>query len=287
MDKGATADDPETSYAWCQLRHHLGRLYSYRQTADGIVEACKEWPELFANFTARFIPSSRSARLWLPRPTLSLEDVIPAAFPDKNVQTYTSHIEQLREYGLGDDIRERLERKLVKQSVHCEVHLQDFLVREKMIESRNYWNNEMFIATSKPPCRLCHYYFDDSDNDFLVQSPHMNVYPKWRLPDVQRGQDKDAVVRREELLDEIIERMQEDTLNIVREQRQQWKRNDSRTGSWVGESRLGERSDTRASGRCPSASGTGGQSMGAEGRGFDFQLPTAIENDYVSVGSAS
>ncbi|KAK2018752.1 hypothetical protein LZ32DRAFT_653523 [Colletotrichum eremochloae] len=287
MNKGATADDPETSYAWCQLRHHLGRLYSYRQAADGIVEACKEWPELFANFTVRFIHSSRSARLWLPRPTLSLEDVIPAAFPDRNVQAYASHIEQLCEYGLGDYIRERLEPKLVKQFVHCEVHLQDYLVREKRIESHNYWNSDMFIATSKPPCRLCRYYFDDSDNGFLVQSSHMNVYPKWRLPDAYEGQDRDAVVRREEVLDDIIEQMQQDTLRVVRDQQHQWKRNDSRTESWVGESRLGERNDTRASGRCPSASGTGGQSMGAEGRGFDFQLPTAIENDYVSVGSAS
>ncbi|KAK1596074.1 uncharacterized protein LY79DRAFT_545253 [Colletotrichum navitas] len=289
MNEGAGADDPDTSYAWCQLRHHLGRLYSYRQAADSIVAAHKERPELFTGFTVGHIPSSRPRKLSLPKESLSLEDVILVAFPDRNVMAYNSQIEQLRDYGLDDHIRERLEQKPVRQTVHCEVHLQDFLVRGKMVEPHDYWDNDMFIATSKPPCRLCEYYFDDLEHDFAVQSPHMNVYPKWRLPDVYEGQDGGAVMRREELLDVIIGHMQQDTLRVVEKHHPEWKRNDSRTESWVGESRQGERSDTRTSGRFPSASGTGGQGMEAERRGFPFQMqmPVEVENEYVCVGSAS
>ncbi|KAK1995943.1 hypothetical protein LX36DRAFT_692269 [Colletotrichum falcatum] len=287
MNKGAAVDDPDVSHAWCQLRHHLGRMYSYRQAADSIVEACKEWPQLFTGFTVGHVPSSRQVRLPLPRPTLPLEDVIRAALPDWDFQAYAGHIERLREYGLEDHIRGRLEQKPVKQVVHCEVLLQDFLVQEKMTRPHNYWGNSMFIATSKPPCRLCHYYFEHSENDFLLQSPHMNVYPKWRLPDTHEGQDRDAVVRREDLLDDIIEQMQQDTLRVVREQHHEWKRNDSRTESFTGVSRYGERSDTRNSGRFSSASGISGLGMGAEGRDPGFPLHAAADNDYICVGVAN
>ncbi|KAK1977109.1 hypothetical protein LZ30DRAFT_753056 [Colletotrichum cereale] len=287
MNKGAEADDPDASHAWCELRHHLGRLHSYRQAAHSIVDACKKWPELFTGFTVACIPSCRSTRLFLPRPTLPPKDVIQAAFPDRDIQAYEGHFEQLRGYDLDGYIRERLEPKSVKRFVHCEVHLQDFLVRGKMVNLHDYWDGNMFIATSKPPCRLCRYYFDDSENDFLLQSSHMNVYPKWRLPDVYEGQDGAAVARREGLLDDIIDQMQQDTLRVVREQHHQWERNDSRTESWVGHSRYGERSDTRHSGRCSSASGPGGQGMGAEGRDLGFRWSAAVDNDCVAIGSAS
>ncbi|KAM0321437.1 hypothetical protein ACHAQA_010113 [Verticillium albo-atrum] len=59
----------------------------------------------------------------------------------------------------------------------------------------------------------------------------MNAYPKWRLPALDEGQDIDAAELREELLDEIIEKMQHDTLRIVEQKLPQGKRNDSRTDS--------------------------------------------------------
>ncbi|KAK2024326.1 hypothetical protein LX32DRAFT_643726 [Colletotrichum zoysiae] len=292
VNQGADADDPETSHAWCQLRHHLGRLHSYRQAAEVIVETSRERPELFAGFTVAFVPYSRPKRLSLPRTTLSLEGVIEEAFPDRDLQAYAGHIEQLREYGLEGRVRERLEQRAVQQSVHCEVLLQDFLARMGVVRPQDYYDNSMFIATSKPPCRLCHYFFKDPENDFLVQTPHMNVYPKWRLPDVyeEEGQDRDAVVaRREELLDDLIWQMQQDTLGVVRGQHSQWKRNDSRTESWANVSRYGGGSDTRASGRFSSASGTSGQGggIGAEAPRFGFRMPAAVETGGVSIGLAT
>ncbi|KAK2057587.1 hypothetical protein LY76DRAFT_92067 [Colletotrichum caudatum] len=302
MNQGANADDPETSHAWCQLRHHLGRLYSYRQAAEVIVETCRERPELFAGFAVAFVPHSRPRRLPLPRTTApSLEGAIKEAFPDRDIQAYADRIEQLRGYGLEDHVRGRLEQRSVQQNVHCEVLLRDFLVRGGMARPQDYYDNGMFIATSKPPCRLCHYFFKDSENDFLVQSSHMNVYPKWRLPDVYeeeegqgQGQDRDAVVaRREELLDDLIWQMQQDTLDVVREQHSQWKRNDSRTESWAELSMHGGGSDTRASGRFSSASGASGQGTGTgagaggEGLGFGFRMPAAVENGGVSIGFAA
>ncbi|GKT78881.1 hypothetical protein ColTof4_11304 [Colletotrichum tofieldiae] len=290
MNERASVDDPEAARPWCELRHHLGRLHSYRQAADTIVDAWKTWPELFTGFTVGYIPSARPARLSLPMPTPSPVDVVSAAFPDMDHEVYRSHIEQLQIYNLDRHIQDKLEQGPVDQLVHCEVNLQDFLVRGKMVEPYDYWNNSMFIATSKPPCRLCHHYFNDPDNDFLVQSSHMNVYPKWRLPDVYEGQEKGTFKRREELLDDIIEQMKRDTLLIVKEQHHQWKRNDSRTESWAGMASrggngYGDRSDTRNSGRYSSTSGISGQGMRSQGQHSNFSS-SAADHDYVDIRSA-
>ncbi|GKT86905.1 hypothetical protein Ct61P_04755 [Colletotrichum tofieldiae] len=290
MNERASVGDPEAARPWCELRHHLGRLHSYRQAADSIVGAWKDWPELFTGFTVAYIPSARPARLSLPMPTPSPADVVSAAFPDMDYEVYETHIEQLRKYNLDHHIQDKLQQGPVDQLVHCEVHLQNFLVRGKMVEPYDYWNNSMFIATSKPPCRLCHHYFNDPDNDFLVQSSHMNVYPKWRLPDVYEGQEKGTFKRREELLDDIIEQMKRDTLLIVKEQHHQWKRNDSRTESWAGMASrggngYGDRSDTRNSGRYSSTSGISGQGMRSQGQHSNFSS-SAADHDYVDIRSA-
>ncbi|EEY19575.1 conserved hypothetical protein [Verticillium alfalfae VaMs.102] len=228
----------DISRSWCELRHYLGRLHSYRQAAECIYKASRDWPEMFKGFTVNFISSSRPLKLSLPKPHPGSGQVIQVAFPDINMDEYHDHLDVLRLYSLDENLLNELPQKSMKLVMHCEVLLHSFLVRSGSVDADEYWNDSMFIATSKPPCRLCHYYFSDIDNDFQVQSSHMNVYPKWRLPDLCEGQDSDAAKLREELLDEIIEKMQHDTLSIVKEKVPQGKRNDSRTDSRTMESVL-------------------------------------------------
>jgi hypothetical protein len=147
-----------------------------------------------------------------------------------DMEEYGGHLEGLRQFGLDRNIQDQM-RKSMKRCVHCEVLLHSFLVRNRFVEASEFWNNSMFIATSKQPCRLCHYYFADADNDFQVQSSHMNVYPRWRLPDMYEGQDEEEAEHQEELLDDIIDQMQHDILHIIRNKLPQGKRNDSRTES--------------------------------------------------------
>ncbi|KAM0331511.1 hypothetical protein ACHAQA_003188 [Verticillium albo-atrum] len=165
-------------------------------------------------------------------------------------EEYMEHIQTLQQHNLDRNIQRRLQKKTIQQLVHCEVNLEDFLVRGKTTKPSDYWENSMFIATSKPPCRLCYYYFNDPDNNFQVQSSHMNVYEKWRLPDVYKEQGQETIDRREELLEDLIEQLQTDTLHAVKEKITQGKRNDSRTDTRTGRTTVlehdhGERSDTR------------------------------------------
>lgn len=219
------------------------------------------------------------------QPAPSMMKVIQISFPDMDLEEYMEQIEALEDHGLRDYLQDELRHKSLRQFVHCEVHLHDFLILEKKTDPSQYWNNSIFIATSKPPCRLCHYYFSDMDNDFEVQSSHMNVYPRWRLPSIGEEQGNDARERQKEVIEDLIEQMQQDTLLIVRQNVPQGKRNDSRTESrgliTAMSSYEGEGSDIQSSGLWPATAGR--SSRGSE---FDIRyIPSKLNEDFNFVGA--
>ncbi|RYC97039.1 hypothetical protein BFJ63_vAg204 [Fusarium oxysporum f. sp. narcissi] len=232
FDKHIGITEPEISYQWCQLRHHLGRLHSLRQASEAIIDASTKWPSLFKDFTVNYIPSSRLRRFTrLHGLHASQKDIIEAAFPDHDLSYYEGDIAELRRHGLDEQIQKQELKFPSKTLVHCEANLHGHLVKAGKTRPCDFWNDVMFIATSKPPCRLCYYYFQDGDNDFQVQSSHMNLYPRWRLPDVVDSNDEASIEHREELIEDIFEHLQDSILNVLQEKFPQWKRNDSRTDS--------------------------------------------------------
>ncbi|KAH7270899.1 hypothetical protein B0J15DRAFT_483678 [Fusarium solani] len=237
IEKYADEDDVVQSRPWCELRHYLGRLQSYRRASEIISDAPMKWPGLFQNFTVDYLPSPGLGRVSLPRSLTSPAEVVRAAFSDLDSSEYDAYIADLQRYRLDEVIREQLSSFSFRSRIHCEVYLHSDLVQQNKTQPVDFWNNSMFIGTSKPTCCLCHYYFQDQNNsDFQLQAPHMNLYMKWQLPKVYEDDGIEAVNRREEVAEGIIEQMKKDTLQILKHQFPRWKTNDSRTDSRTGTS---------------------------------------------------
>lgn len=219
----ASQGDSESSYIWCELRHVLGRLHSFRQAAEVIEGAPIKWPTLFNSFKVSYLPPGKTRRT--PSPTSpDLANILSVAFPESDLAEFEEDIVELQSFGLERNILDEIrKKKYLLAFVHGEVQLHDYLARQGKTHSSHYWDGSLFIATSKPTCRLCHYYFQCSDNNFHIQSPHMNLYPKWCLPETC-GQ---------EVMEEVIEQMQADTLQMLREKLPEYRRHDSRTDSHV------------------------------------------------------
>lgn len=226
-------DHPDRSYDWCNLRHYLGRLYSYREAARAIVDAPSRWPDLFKDFTVRYIHSARPRRIPISS-SLPLEQLLEGSFPDRNLSGFTSDITTLRKFGLDENICSQFQkiRSEKKGLVHAEVQLYDHLVRQGKTRSSDFWGSSAFIATSKPPCRLCHLYFDYYDNNIMISPSHMNLYPRWLFPEVKKEDGREVTEKFKNQLEEIIEDLQDDTERILTEKLAVWKRNDSRTDSY-------------------------------------------------------
>jgi hypothetical protein len=160
-----------------------------------------------------------------------LSEIIPIAFPEHDASDFASDIAELQIFELDDIIQKQVHNRRIKSMVHAEVHLHNHLIQKGKTSSADFWNCSMFIATSKPTCRLCQYYFDSPTNNFQVQTSHLNIYPKFRLPDIYDDQDAEAKEHYEEVLQDIIDQMQHDTLQMLKQKVPKGKTNDSRTDS--------------------------------------------------------
>ncbi|KAH8130406.1 hypothetical protein FP744_10009292 [Trichoderma asperellum] len=224
VEKNADSED------WCRLRHYLGRLHSYRQASEIIVAAATSWPDLFKNHRVDYVPSAHTK--YIPTPnSSSFSEIIPIALPGHKASDFESDIAQLEVHGLDNIFQEQLQKRRLKTMVHGEVNLHNHLVQKGKINSTDFWSGAMFIATSKPTCRLCYYYFDNSTNDFQVQTSHMNVYPKWRFPDIYEDQGPETKEGYEELLQDLIVQMEHDMIQMLKRKEPRGKTNDSRTDS--------------------------------------------------------
>ncbi|CAG9988011.1 unnamed protein product [Clonostachys byssicola] len=220
IDRRAKQDDHDQAYKWCELRHCLGRLYSYRQAADAVVKATTKWPELFKSFKVAYIPSAKQKKVVSPM-SGKLTDVLHCAFPEYDLDVFQADVSELQKYGLELEICKQTLKRNTKTFIHAEVHMHDYLTRVRNVKASDFWDGTMFIATSKPVCQLCHFYFQNDDNEFSVQPPHMNLYPKWRVPDDTS----------EEVLEDLIDKMQMNTLKLITDKQPSYKRHDSRTDS--------------------------------------------------------
>ena len=228
LDERAKDSDASAQASWWQLRHYLGRLQSYRQAADTITAASIDMPALFENFKISYIESAKSRRS--NHPTVKrARDVAKLAFPDLDPEDYEQDLQEFEEFGLNRHFREQLSDKRMRTNVHGEVNLKSHLVANGKTNRSDYWDDTMFIATSKPLCKLCHFYF--SYSEFRVQSSHLNLYPKWRLPDIYKDQGPEIQEHVEEHMDDVIELLQEDIRKTFRNKSVDWRRNDSRTDS--------------------------------------------------------
>ncbi|KAM3511638.1 hypothetical protein MY11210_004722 [Beauveria gryllotalpidicola] len=234
-----TRADVPSNRNWSQLRHLFGRLHSYRQAADTIIAASMRRPDLLTNFTVQFVSSAPPARSLVPR-SMQLRQLLCDAFPEGFVPGCAEDLAELEHRGLHDVVACLQHRHRTKTTVHCEVLLHGYLHDQGRVSPPQFLDGACFIATSKPPCKLCHVYFSATalnGRRFRVRAPHLNMYARWRLPDTDADDEAAAAAAaedRDDVLEDMVEQMQSDTVALLRDKRATWRRNDSRTDTHAG-----------------------------------------------------
>lgn len=233
---GSRTKDSEMlrSEDWCQLRHYLGRLHSYRQAASFIVCAAKKWPLLFEDVKITSLPSS--SRMFKPilnsgLTAATIIENIPPAEKDK-IPELKRQAEDLCRMGVDEAIQEQVCKRTFRPIVHAEVLIHDYLVKNKITEPDGFWKGWQYIGTSKPTCRMCQYYFNSHpQNQIRVRSSHGNLYPNWRVPEISENDDAEAQKAHKVLVTKISERIWNDVQRTLRQRTTQGKLHDSNTYS--------------------------------------------------------
>ncbi|TPX11507.1 uncharacterized protein E0L32_007718 [Thyridium curvatum] len=222
-----------SSEPWCELRHYLGRLHSYRQAAEVIILSLERWPLLFSNFKITTVPSVKQrGRPLKPSDKHTACEIIQGMTAGRfDAEQYLSQAAELEQVAGLDSLVQEQVQKMCRPMVHAEVLLHDYLLNRGVQHQRDYYNGWKYIGTSKPPCRLCSYYFQYHTDEVEVRNSHRNLYPRWRLPDVYEDQGQEAVDGRLELLEEITASAQEDAKRTLKERKAPRKGHDSNTYS--------------------------------------------------------
>jgi hypothetical protein len=164
------------------------------------------------------IPSSSETPKILKGKPLTAEDISRKITSNQNsLLRFQEQLQYLSVHNLDTKIAE-LWHDDPRPIVHAEVLVHSWLENsEGGIRPERFFNRWKFIGSSKPPCKLCSYFFDEHPGDVQVRPSHQNVYFRWRMPDIYEHQGEEARMIRMNVMDRIKTRVGADIARIMSE----------------------------------------------------------------------
>lgn len=222
------------SEPWCQLRHYLSRWHSYRQAAELITTTPKRWPNLFRDYEILMLPSSEKMVKLITKSDLTAAMIVRnmAAAEKHSIPDLEEYAEDLQKLGLDKAIELQVSKAAFKPTVHAEIIVHDYLLKNGHTRSSSFWNDWQYIGSSKPTCRLCSYCFESQHHDGIqVRPSHFNLYPNWRLPDYPGEDDPGARKAYDEIFLRITQKIRDDAKRSLEQRTTRGKAHDSNTYS--------------------------------------------------------
>ncbi|KAI1850331.1 hypothetical protein JX266_004189 [Neoarthrinium moseri] len=202
---------------WSELQHTISRIIAYHYSVQCMIRAREEWPALFENFEVHFIPSSTPMERFKRNKSLSADGIVGRMTRKvKVIEQFRRYVETLQGFDLDQRIVSEYQNPSFRPVVHSEVLLLDWLKNSGRLAPEHFFNGWMYIGTSKPPCTLCQYYFEEHQSGVAHRPSHGNLYINWRLPDVLVSQGPAAENDRQVMLDRVLNRIRKDTFDLVK-----------------------------------------------------------------------
>lgn len=204
---------------WPEMLHAVNRILAYPSSIEIFREARAAFPELFEDFLISFLPSSiplTKSQICRAK-SYQAEGIVNRMTRKAEYHAiFKQLVKDLQLFNLDDRIRAEYEKDSFRPFVHSEVHLHGWLgnTPEGFSESR-FFRGWRYIGSSKPTCKLCHYYFQAQGSGVGHRICHSNLYPGWRLPDVPVSAGTAGEEERQVIYDRIIERIRKDAFDII------------------------------------------------------------------------
>lgn len=228
-DEVSNEERVQNSNCWTELVHVVGRLMSYKQAIEVSTFVQERWPELFDNFEVIMVPSASCLSKVLNARVLTAEEIIRKTTSDSDMlQELNDQAESLQGFWrLDHRIREKWTEK-PRPGVHAEMQVFHWIENtEGGTSMARFFLETKYIGTSKPPCKLCHYFFEKYPTDVQVRPSHGNSYMTWRTPDIYVDQGPRAVKLRKKVIQEIKYCIRNDIAQALKEKQRDGRPHDS------------------------------------------------------------
>jgi hypothetical protein len=218
---------------WSDLLHTISRILAYLQSTKFLLLAKEKWPSLFQNPLVSFISSSGTINKPFRNNSLTAAGIVGRMTrKEKMIRIFRDFVQTLQAFDLDLRIKSEYEKDSFKPIVHSEILLHNWISNQGGIISSRFFNDWIYIGSSKPTCKLCDYYFQEHPSRVEHRASHGNLYPSWRVPDVFPYQGQESLDARQNMVDRVLQRVRKDAFDIVRRKAlPSVKENDSNTFS--------------------------------------------------------
>lgn len=202
---------------WSDLQHMINRTTAYSESVRFILAAKIRWPRLFEKFKVSFIESSQRMERPFRNKSQTADGIVGRMTrKQKMIDTFREFARELQKFKLDDLIMGVWKDPNFRPIVHAEVLLLDHLDKKGVLEPRFFFNEWMYIGSSKPTCKLCHHYFTLHHVPNVGHRPsHGNLYLSWRFPDVLKSQGEVGIQKRQIMVDRVLEKVRKEAFDIV------------------------------------------------------------------------
>lgn len=202
---------------WSDLQHMINRTIAYSQSVRFILAAKAKWPSLFDSFEVSFLESSQRMERPFRNKSGTADGIVGRMTrKQKMIEKFRQFASDLQKFSLDDLIMGVYQDTTFRPIVHAEVLLLDHLDKKGLLEPRFFFNEWMYIGSSKPTCKLCHHYFTLHHVPNVGHRPsHGNLYLSWRFPDVLTSQGEEGIQRRQIMIDRVLEKVRKEAFDIV------------------------------------------------------------------------
>ncbi|KAH7175093.1 uncharacterized protein B0J16DRAFT_405133, partial [Fusarium flagelliforme] len=214
----AREDNMMSRRYWSDFVHVAGRLLTYKRAVGLMETVATIWPQLFSDIQICMIESSSPVSDVLPTNPWTAAEIMNRMSSDESLlHLFATQLDSLSVHDIDSKVSE-LWSHAPKPVVHAEVLLHDWLENsEGGIRPERFFNRWKFIGSSKPPCKLCSYFFDEYPTDVQVRPSHQNAYFAWRMPDVYAHQGKKSTHKRKLVMESIKTRIRADVVRMLSE----------------------------------------------------------------------
>ncbi|KAH7273500.1 hypothetical protein B0J15DRAFT_531779 [Fusarium solani] len=224
--------DGRSFECWSELRHNLSRLRNYQSVVQDLIDAEKEWPELFQEAEVIPVSSSKADPNPLGRKSEIADAIIGRMEHDNSRrERYRGFAQELQRMQFDDRIQKQCQRDSFKPFVHSEILVLEWVTANASRLELSFFHGWKYIGSSKGACRLCHYYFETpgQHGGIKTRSSHGNLYVNWRFPDLYEDDGPEGKTRRQEIFNWMMNRVRDDAFQTMESKASTGKRHDSST----------------------------------------------------------
>lgn len=204
-----------------RVRHLIARLAGHIRAVKEVIEDIRHVEDILDGFEVAVVPKPNCVPRLQADGHTNLSGILNRMLGSGDLRyplllQYLSDLDE--QTGLQRQIQESFDPEKAPPSVHAEVQM----LHHFYDNSRRFFADDKYIATSKPACFSCRSYFRHHPANCVEPDSHQKVYPNWgpiRLADGPKRKDDPTWIEYRKVIQNVINDLSREAINEIERRR--------------------------------------------------------------------